>query len=202
MAESLPDAVAALLLDLELTEEERDSINAFELLDLEYPTHRDGRRCPTWEAHKALLLPHFVKRNPGRRPSRWWLYDAPREPGGTRPDNSDDGKLELPRLRLGGVGTPKHEVLNYAVSYHCGIPAQWLTAEEVEGYSTKYTDGHGNFLAVPRKVPFAGVAIDPADPPRYEAQASYLARLGLFLRGEEKRLPQDAFEPERVEAVA
>ena len=47
----------------------------------------------------------------------------------------------------------------------------------------------------------AGIAatmIDPADPPRYEAQATYLRRYGLLLRGEEKRLPPDAYEPEAV----
>ena len=46
---SLPDAVAALLLDLELTEEERDSINPFELLDLELPI----QPCPVWAEHKG-----------------------------------------------------------------------------------------------------------------------------------------------------
>ena len=39
--------------------------------------------------------------------------------------------------------------------------------------------------------------IDPADPPRYESQATYLARYGLLMRGEEKRLP-----PERIRAGA
>ena len=71
----LPDAVAALLLDYELTEAERASVNPFWLLDLEFPDRQHP--CPTWTAHRSVLLPYFVRRHPGRRPSRWWLYDAP-----------------------------------------------------------------------------------------------------------------------------
>ena len=35
-------------------------------------------------------------------------------------------------------------------------------------------------------------------PPRYEAQAAYLKRNGLLLRGEEARLGPADFEPEEV----
>ena len=73
----LPDAVAALLLDYELTDEERESINPFWLIDLEFPLGP----CPVWTAHSTMLVPHFAKRHPGKRPSRWWKYDAPRQPG-------------------------------------------------------------------------------------------------------------------------
>ena len=77
MPGDLPDAVAALLLDYELTDEERASINPFELIDLELPLHA----CPVWAAHKAVLVPHFAKRNPGRRPSRWWKYERTQAAG-------------------------------------------------------------------------------------------------------------------------
>jgi hypothetical protein len=39
---------------------------------------------------------------------------------------------------------------------------------------------------------------DPADPPRYESQASFLRRLDLFPPGEEQRLPADAFDDEVI----
>ncbi len=51
----------------------------------------------------------------------------------------------------------------------------------------EYEEGH-----------FAGVAIDPGDPPRYESEASYLRRLGLLLPGESKRLRKADFDPEVV----
>ena len=127
-----------------------------------------------------MLLAHFVKRNPGRRPSRWWRYDAPREPQGTRPGWWCDGKLEQPRERLGGTGTAAWEVFNVGIAYHCGIPSAWVTPEDLEWCAAD---------AVP---------IDPTDPPIYEAQATYLRRFGLFRPGEERRLPADAFEPEKV----
>jgi len=51
----------------------------------------------------------------------------------------------------------------------------------------QYTEGH-----------FAGRAIDPEDPPRYEVQAAYLARLGLLSPAERMALPTDALEDEVV----
>ena len=124
------DAVAALLLDMELTTAERDSINAFWLLDLELPDHQEG--CPTWREHRNVLLPHFIKRHPGRRPSRWWSYDAPRSLPGVRPGWDIDGKFTLPRQRLAGVGTAAWEVLAVDPEFHSGIPVEWVTQEEVE----------------------------------------------------------------------
>jgi hypothetical protein len=46
--------------------------------------------------------------------------------------------------------------------------------------------------------PFRGEAIDPTNPPRYEAQASYLWRHDLLLPGERARLTDADFEPEVV----
>ena len=43
------------------------------------------------------------------------------------------------------------------------------------------------------------MAIDPTDPPRYEAQAAYLKRHKLLLPGEERRLAPADFEPEEVQ---
>lgn len=179
---SLPDAVAALMLDLELTDEERDGINPFELDNLEYPGLMHP--CPVWAEHKAVLVPHFIRRNPGRRPSRWWLYDAPRQPLGTYPGWWIDGRVEEPRRRLGGTGMVAWEALNVGIAYHCGIPSAWVDAEDAEWLTAEG---------------IAAVPIDPADPPRFESQAAYLRRHGLFMRGEERRLTPTDFEPEEVQ---
>jgi len=40
--------------------------------------------------------------------------------------------------------------------------------------------------------------IDPQDPPVFEAQATYLERLGLLQPGERERIPAEGFEPEIV----
>src|SRR2546426_907078 len=57
------------------------------------------RRAPDrmrrlWREHRDELLPDFISTHPGRRPHAWWLFDA----------------VEPSRRRLGGIGTPKHEV--------------------------------------------------------------------------------------------
>ncbi|HAR38567.1 MAG TPA: hypothetical protein DCS09_08385, partial [Porphyromonadaceae bacterium] len=45
---------------------------------------------------------------------------------------------------------------------------------------------------------FAGLAIDPADPPKYESQAAYLRRHGLLTREERAHLGKhpELLEPE------
>jgi hypothetical protein len=120
-----------------------------------------------WRAHKSEILPDFIRAHPGQRPWAWWRYDAPE-----------------PRRRLGGVGTPCHEVLAYEPEYDFGVPARWVTARMVEHY---------------REGGFRGVAIDPRDPPRFESEPSYLRRHELLLTEEHARLTPTAFTPETVE---
>ena len=166
------------LFDIPLTVEEERGEFAFHLLDEEYL-----RR--TWSEHRAALLASWVEKHPGTRPQAWWLYDA----------------VDLPRLRLGGVGTPECEVFNVATSYWLGIPRSWVSAWDVAYYTGTATDVDGQVInpkAADDPEPFRGVAIDPADPPIYEAQATYLRRRGLLLRGEEGRLTPADFEPEKV----
>jgi hypothetical protein len=57
----------------------------------------------------------------------------------------------------------------------------------VEPIGTKYHEGE-----------FPHDAIDAADPPVFESEASYLKPLDLFLPGEEARLPADAFNDEVI----
>ena len=176
MPGDLPDAVAALLLDFELTEEERASINSFDLLDLEFPIEP----CPVWREHGAMLVAHFVKRHPGRRPSRWWTYDAPRRPG-----LPADSPFELPRMRVGGTGSALCEVFEgVEPECHLGIPREWIrTPDDLQECT---------------EAGIAATMIDPANPPRFESQASYLKRYALLARGEARRLTPVDFEPEAV----
>ena len=139
--------------------------------------------CSVWAEHKAVLVAHFVKRNPGRRPARWWTYDAPRQPMGTFPGWWCDGKVAQPRLRLGGTGTAALDVFDAVPDFHLGIPVQWCTTEDVAWCAEEGIHA---------------VLIEPTDPPIYEAQATYLGRHGLLAAHERRRLPADAFEPEVV----
>jgi hypothetical protein len=83
-----------------------------------------------------------------------------------------------PRRRLGGTGTAWNEWAPCGPSFEYGVPAYWCR----QG---------GSF-------PAGAVPIDPRDPPRFEAQATFLQRLGLLLPGEGKRLTEADFEPECI----
>jgi hypothetical protein len=87
-----------------------------------------------------------------------------------------------PRQRVGGRGTPAHPCLAFAEELAFGVPLHWVKPWMPAHY------GSG----------FRGVPIDPADPPRYEAQASYLSRHGLLRAEERARLTPKDFEPELV----
>jgi hypothetical protein len=152
-----------------------------------------------WRDLRDQLLPQFVQRHPGRRPRCWWDYDAPRQPVGTWPGWWLDGKLSEPRLRLGGTGTPKHEVLAYVPRYDYGIPVYWVEPAEFAYYNGLEVAAV-NGQRTEREGKFKGVPIDPNDPPVYEAQATYLERHDLFLPGERRRLRKADFEPEAVAA--
>jgi hypothetical protein len=79
-------------------------------------------------------------------------------------------------------------VLAYKPIYQHGLPAIWITPWQVKYYSGTAVDIHGTPIGSLVPTDFKGVAIDVNDPPRFESQAAYLKRLGLFLAGEERRL--------------
>lgn len=174
-------------------------------LDFDFPVQQLGNGdleddiLACWREHRSELMREWLAQNPGRRPSFWWQREAPRQPIGTWPGCYYDGRLQLPRERLGGIGTPSWAVFNVVPSYWCGLPAHWVTPSEVRLYSGRARDINGQVI-MPEFAnrPFAGRAIDPRDPPRFESQASYLKRLGLLLPGEERRLRPADFEPELV----
>ena len=84
----------------------------------------------------------------------------------------------VPRARLSGTGEA-----SWPDRLHRGLPQGWVW---------------------PRRLP-PGATIeggpppcDPSDPPTFESQASYLRRLSLLRPGEEARLTDADFEPERL----
>lgn len=152
-----------------------------------------------WRTYGPYVLARWAVEKPGTRPSLWWKYDAPRMAEGTYPGWYFDGSLPEPRRRLGGTGSAAHDVLSYVPQFACGIPLCWITTEDVARYTGKVKVRHGHPVEwdYPGKT-FKGVAIDPNDPPLYEAQATYLDRHGLLLPGEAERLTKADYEPTRV----
>jgi hypothetical protein len=134
-----------------------------------------------WDTHSERIVAEHVKDYPGTRPARWWRCESPE-----------------PRQRLGGIGTPAFEVLAYKPIYSLGLPAVWIEPWMVKYYSGTAVDIHGAPIGSLVPTDFKGVAIDVNNPPRFESQAAYLKRLGLFLAGEERRLRKADFEAETV----
>lgn len=161
-----------------------------------------------WERHREEVMADWVLDHPGQRPSLWWRYTAPRLQAGELLGRAADcavGDLPSPRLRLGGIGTPSYEVLNFAPSLPFGIPDWWVTGFDAAYYNGRARDVNGNLMIYRRHDgqaakdgDFEGVPPDPRDPPRYESQAAYLDRHGLFLPGERRRLTAADFEPETI----
>lgn len=159
-----------------------------EMFTLSHPRKR-AALAAWWHAVRGELLRDWIAEFPGRRPFAWWLFDAP----------------EPHRRRLGGIGTPAHECLAYVPSFRFGIRATWIDRFSQEYYNGRVRDIHGNRIGAQyahRPEPFRGRAIDRADPPRYEAQAAYLARLGLLGPAERLALPAHAFEDEVILSAA
>jgi hypothetical protein len=147
------------------------------------PTGKTGQQL--WTEYREDVLAWWIEEYPGTRPSLWWHHDAPRQPRGRYPRCWFDGTLPEPRRRVGGVGTACHERLAYVPRYWCGVPQDWISATDIRIYEQ---------IGTPLRVP----ALDPADPPMYESEASYLKRVGRLLPGEAPRLTADDFEPESV----
>jgi hypothetical protein len=161
-----------------------------------WETHLGHLPEALWAEYRDELLALWVTAHLGTRPPEWWEFDAPRS---TIQAHAGEFDVPEPRQRLGGTGTPKHEALAYIPQYDAGIPVDWVDGWEVAYYSGLALDVHGQRIgAEHRKGPFTGVAIDPKDPPVYEAQATYLERHGLLFPGERRRLRKADFEPEAV----
>jgi len=99
---------------------------------------------------------------------------------GTRPERWWQFSAPEPRHRVGGVGTPSHERLAFVLHLYLGVPESWITCDALESYR----------LGVP--------ALDPTNPPMFESEAAYLARLDLLLPGERSRINEKDFAAESV----
>lgn len=131
----------------------------------------EPQRGQDWQSVMEDILAGWIRDHPGTRPFAWWRYDAPG-----------------PRLRVGGRGdlVPAYD---HPTNLRFGIPRR-SSFVDVGLLQSWRTIGCTSGLA--------RQAIDPGNPPRFESQASYLRRHKLFLPGEEKRIPADAFVPEAV----
>jgi hypothetical protein len=129
-----------------------------------------------WEKIQAEILAGWIKAHPCSRPFAWWRWTAPQEPVAGWP-----GFSQAQRRRVGGAGQVEHEVSAVWDGFSFGIPCGWLTAEHVKLYGR-------------------GVALDPADPPRFESQAGFLSRHNLLSPAELRWLRNhpEALEPEAI----
>jgi len=116
-----------------------------------------------WQNFRDEIMEDWVQRQPCTRPLAWWECDAP-----TAPIPRCREFQAAQRRRLGGIGIPQHEVIAVWPRFERGIPAAWFDAE---GAAT-----------------FGGVALDEANPPRFESEAMYLDRHDFLTPAERRHL--------------
>jgi len=119
-----------------------------------------------WVRSRKKILESWLSNHPGTRPYAWWCFEAPGN-----------------RLRVGGTGTAKHDVLQYAATCVFGIPRYWILPQDT------------GILTRPG---FKGKPLDANDPPLYESQTTYLERHGLLTEFEKTALPDNARDLEAV----
>ena len=85
------------------------------------------------------------------------------------------------RERIGGSGFPKSDFLADVATFLYGIPECWITIRDVRIWPD-----------------LAGKEINPADPPAFESEATFLKRNGLLLPGEDDRIKHRAWQPEKI----
>lgn len=138
---------------------------------------------PIWEEVREEVMAAWIKKHPGTRCWAWWEFDAPRWE--RKFGAYFDGTLPEPRRRIGGIGTPSHDVLAYVPYFDSGIPTSWVSKFQEEYYNGRAKDIHGNVIPSEYKDgDFKGVAIDENDPPVFESEAAYLDRHGLLTASE------------------
>ncbi|MGR9372310.1 hypothetical protein [Rhizobium leguminosarum] len=142
-----------------------------EFVEFKYFLH-DDEILALWRGDGKRVIDAWIADYPGSRPDFWWRFDAPE-----------------PRRRLGGIGMPSWEALSVKPNFRRGLPSTWIDDRDV----AIFRDGGCGRQPDPD---WPGIPKDPTDPPRFESEAAYLDRLGLFLPGERKRLSQVDFEPE------
>lgn len=161
--------------------------------------HDDVAPRSAWLTVKDRLVADWIATRPGTRPWAWWAFEAPKVPVnvGARTPN---GEIAAQRLRLGGIGTPCHEVLNYAPSFRFGLPVSWVSDWDEAYYNGRKRDIHGQQIGTKyHEGDFKGLAPRADDPPRFESQAAFLKRHNLLLPREDQGLTAADFEPELID---
>ena len=157
------------------------------------------RLRPVWSAVKNDIMADFVKEHPCQRPWPWWEFEAPKEPV---PGWDHERFNSAQRRRLGGIGTPLHEVTCSWGGFPYGIPSSWVDQWQVDYYNGRALDINGNPIGTEYKEgDFEGVAIDPDNPPCFQSVAAYLERHGLLSPTEKAYLKKhpELLEPEKIE---
>ena len=90
-----------------------------------------------------------------------------------------------------------------------GLPTLWISDFQAAYYNGVAVTIHGTPIESkhPDKTPrkpgdFAGVAVDPDNPPLFESEPAYLDRLGLLTDDERGKLNPADFEPVALPAAA
>lgn len=138
------------------------------------PTEHWDECRKLWQAGGELVVMDWIARYPGSRPSWWWYFSAPRM--------SQD---EIARRGWGGVTQTEHL---------CDL-RQRIGGTGIPDYEAP------DLRILPRLrcgIPVRHFGVDPADPPQYESQASYLRRHGLLTADEAARLTRRDFAPETI----
>ena len=139
------------------------------------------------------------KEKPCSRPWAWWKFEAPKEPV----NGWDHVRFNSPqRLRLGGIGTPTHEVLGSWSGFDKGLPTSWVDQWQADYYNGRSVDIHGKPIGTEyNEGHFKGVAIVLDDPPIFESVAAYLDRHGFLTDAKTKHLEKhpELLEPEKIE---
>jgi hypothetical protein len=104
-------------------------LDQWELLvgNLRSPTLSFDKCRALWDEHGPAIMEEWIRAHPGTRPSWWWIFDSPRM---STADLDLHGWADcyfaryLPdgRKRLGGSGTPAHELENLVPHFPLGIP--------------------------------------------------------------------------------
>ncbi|MGV8057875.1 MAG: hypothetical protein AB2L12_07640 [Smithellaceae bacterium] len=170
--------------------DEQDRYNSFLFFD-----RCNGKNLSDfWDDVKDKILADWILKHPCSRPWAWWEYEAPKEAvQGWDYEHFNSAQ----RLRVGGTGTPTHEVLGSWGGFTKGIPNSWIDQWLADYYNGRAKDIHGNIITTKYKEgDFKGIAIDPDNPPIYESDAAYLERHGLLSKEEKAFLKK---HPELLE---
>jgi hypothetical protein len=171
-ADDLSETAWALLTDQPLPDPAE--AGGWEVFVLECPGSGGNAWGPTleglWAAHGEAITADWAAEHPGTRPACWWRWTAPRAAAGTR-----WGRYEVRDATQ--FPDPR---------------------KRLGGIGTPAPEGLNTIPRFELGLPVDWAAADPSDPPTFESQASYLKRHGLFLAGEERRVPKADFVPEKI----